>query len=234
MNLSRVTLTRGTHQCVLQGMIHIGPQPLYATIQRDMEALIKDGYQVFFEGVRKLPIEPPRSWNEVKIRKFFGTILELYPMAAATLGVVTQKQHLKYPEDAVNADITFSDLTRRLDENGFTCNLMLGMMEFYGIEELRQKAAKDIHRRRDFKDLIRERSKEGWRGKIAKWFFFGKAMPILCDYRNEVAVDVVRRRSDGRHIYMQYGEKHIPGLITLFTSEGWTVAQTDHLDLLAF
>lgn len=236
MHLSRVTLVRGAQRCVLQGMIHIAPKALYTAVQHDMDTLVQKGYQVFFEGVNKEPAEAPLNENEARIREFLGFILELYPVLASSLGVVFQPQHIAYPADAVNADITFSHLTRKLDENGFTCDLLLSMIRALGgKEKLRDKKAAEIRGSEDaFKEFVRSRSRKSVLGRICAWILLRKAVPVVLGYRNSVAVRIMRECSANRDCYMLYGDRHIPGLVDLLVGEGWAVTRTDRVDLLAF
>lgn len=219
MRLSRVVLIKGSQIAVLQGMIHIAPDRLYEVIQRDVDWAIKNNYQIFFEGVKKDPLEKASSDNENKIRKFFLLLFDLLPVFAATLGISLQKDKVKYPKDAINADVTFAEFTRRLDVNGFRCGLFLRLFKLFPEEELKEAVKKEFAKMGGLNALMDSHDKWSFDNLIA-WLFFRKAMPTILDYRNEVAVAKVRIHSNGRNIFIHYGEKHIKGLVRLFQQDG--------------
>ncbi len=238
MRLSRVVLTREGHQeghqkVILQGMIHIAPDKLYEVLQRDVDWAKNHNYQVFFEGVKKDPLKEASTSNECNIKKFFLLLLDLYPVFATGLGISLQKEKIVYPKDAVNADITFAVFTRKLDENGFRCNLLLWLFTMIGEKELKQTVKEELVKSGGLNALMN--SSERWSfSKFLSWFMFRKATPVILDYRNEVAVEKVRAYSNGRNIFIHYGEKHIKGLVDLLEQEGWVVRETTHTDLAAY
>ena len=59
-------------------------------------------------------------------------------------------------------------------------------------------------------------------------------MPVILGYRNEVAVAKIRAHSNGRNIFVHYGEKHIKGLVSLLRQDGWVVKETTYTDLAEF
>ncbi|MCX6714237.1 MAG: hypothetical protein NTX72_00280 [Candidatus Uhrbacteria bacterium] len=236
MRLSRVVLTRGTQQAILQGMIHVGPQKLYDTVQKDMDQAAQSGYQVVFEGVRKsLPGKIVFSSNAKKIKLFLETLFKLYPVLASTFGVSTQK--IKYPKRAINADTDLDDVVKRLDRNKFRCNFLLFIIQiFFKMESERTEEEK----KKDAKDWKTEmnRSDKSLTSKFFAWLFFRKAMPIILDYRNEVAVRKMRSydqfTKSTRNYFILYGDRHVKGLVRLLQKEGWVVAKTTYTDLAEF
>lgn len=233
MRLSRVILEKEDKIAVLQGMIHIGPDSLYKHLQGDVDWAVNNNYQIFFEGVKKDPPKRATTTNEVKIKKFFSLLFDLYPVFAAAFGISLQKEKIAYPKDAINADITFAELTRKLDENGFSCNLLLWLLTVLPKEELKKTVKKEFARIGNLNTLMN--NSDRWSlGKFVAWFLFRKATPIILDYRNEVAIAKVRAHSNGRNTFIHYGEKHIRGLINLLKKDGWRVRETTHIDLAQF
>ena len=230
MRLSRVVLTRQNQQAVLQGMIHIGPDKLYKTLQQDLDWAAGNKYQVFFEGVGKdLPKKSSTS-NEDRIRKFFLLIFDLYPVLAGALGVSLQKEKIAYPKNAINADVTLAELTKRLDKNGFRCNFIIWLLTRSSIEQsIRERFAK----KGGLNAMLDNSGKWSVSGLIG-WFLFRKANPIILDYRNEVAMSAIRTHSNGRNIFIHYGEKHVKGLLKLLQKEEWVVQKTSYTDLREF
>lgn len=233
MRLSRVVLKRGSQLAVLQGMIHIGPDKLYELLQGDVDWATRNNYQIFFEGVKKDPPKRASTANESKIKKFFLFLFDLYPVFAAVLGISLQKEKIAYPQSAINADITFVEFIKQLDNNGFRCNFLLQLFSFLGKKELKKKFEDEFIKRGGFNALMN--SHERWSfSKLVAWFLFRKAMPIILDYRNKVAVAKVRAHCGGRNIFIHYGEKHIKGLVNLLRQDGWVVKETTHTDLAEF
>ena len=214
-------------------MIHIGPHKLYATLQRDINWAAKHNYQIFFEGVKKNPSREVLTRNEGKIKEFFLFLFDLYPFFGAAFGVSFQRDKIAYPKDAINADITFADLTRRLDENGFKCSLLLLPLEFLGREELKRKIHEGFKKKGGWNAFIN--NSEKWTlGRFLARFLFRKATPVLLDYRNEVAVAKIQECSDGRNIFIHYGEKHVKGLVDLLRRDGWIVKEMSDTDLAEY
>ncbi len=232
MRLSRVTLEKQGKLAILQGMIHIGPDSLYESLQKDIDWAVGNNYQVFFEGTKKNPSEKTSTDNESRIEKLFLLLFDLYPIFGGVLGISLQQDKIAYPKDAINADITFGELIRRLDENGFSCNLLFSLFTLLSKEDL-EKVMKEDFAKRDLDTLMND-SGRGFLGKFLGWFFFRKAYPILLDYRNEVAIDKVKKHSNGQNAFIHYGEKHINGLTDLLKNDGWVVKETTYLNLAEF
>jgi hypothetical protein len=233
MKLSRVRLEKQDKSAVLQGMIHIGPDKLYWHLQGDVDWAVNNNYQVFFEGVKKDPPRKASTTNESKIKKFFSLLLDLYPVFAAALGISLQKEKIAYPKDAINADITFAELTKKLDDNGFSCNLLLWLLTVLPKKELKKAVKEEFARIGNLNTLVNDADRWSF-SKFMAWFLFRKANPIILDYRNEVAVATVRAHSNGRNIFIHYGEKHIKGLVNLLKQDGWAVKETTYVDLAQF
>lgn len=213
-------------------MIHVAPPQLYEVLQKDLDWAIKHNYQIFFERVKKDPVTRMLTRNQEKIKKFLSLLLGLYPVLAARFGIATQKEKIAYPEDAINADITLDELVEKLDENGFRCDFLLWF--FANLDEaVKAEVKKKLSTPRSFNAAM-DNSEKRSLNKLVGWFFFRKAIPIILDYRNGVAVAKIRENSDGRNIFIHYGEKHIKGLVGLLEKDGWVVKETTYTDLADF
>ncbi len=233
MRLSRVVLVRGNQEAVLQGMIHIAPDKLYEVLQYDVDWATKNDYQIFFEGVKKDPSKKALTTNESKIKKFFLFLLDLCPIIAEALGISLQKEKIVYPKNAINADITFAEFTRELDKNGFRCSFLLWLFTIVPKKELKKKFKDEFVNSGGLNALMK--SSERWSfGKLVALFLFRKAMPVILGYRNEVAVAKIRAHSNGRNIFIHYGEKHVKGLVSLLRKDGWVVKEITYTDLVEF
>jgi len=227
--LSRVVLRRGSQEAILQGMIHVAPDNLYEVLQGDVDWATANNYQIFFEGVKKHPAKKVATANEAKIKKFLLFLLDLYPLVATALGISLQKEKIKYPKDAINADIPLAELTSQLDQNGFKCNFLLEMFKVNGRKELKKGMAEHFAKQGTVNAL---KGPNKWSlTSLFVWFFFRKAKPIILDYRNKVAVTKVEKHANGRHVFVHYGEKHIKGLVRLFQKAGWNVKEITYRNL---
>ena len=229
MKLSKVVLAKDDRTAVLQGMIHVGPGKLYELLQSDIDWAVKNNYQIFYEGVKRTPLQRAATRNEVRIRLFLRSLLDLYPIWADVFGVSVQKEKISYPEDAINADLTFCELTRALDENGFSCDLQMKLLTMSPRDEVKAQLDK-MFAQKSLNDIMDELDGSILQ-KAVEWLFMRKAMPIILDYRNEVALCAIQEQSDERNVFIHYGEKHIEGLLRLFQMDGWTVKETTHVDL---
>jgi len=216
-------------------MIHVGPKELYLKLQEDLDNHIKEGYGVFFEGVREYPmLRPKASVGEREIAELFRIIFDLYPVFAAVWGFQLQKKIIRYPWGAVNADISFGETVRLLEESGFRCGFIVRVFE---------ALLKDRRYREKLKsDLAKENPLKGPRKKRLSYFFswlfiLRKLDPIIIDYRNKIAVNVIEKHSAGRYlqkIFVHYGEGHVPGMIKLLEDKGWRLVSLSRLDLATF
>lgn len=234
-HLSQISLTRDGQLAVLQGMIHVGPDALYAEFQRDVNRAAKAGFLVFFEGTRRVDNDPPRSYNEKEIQDCFVALVDMYPLLAHALGVTWQKKDIIYPADAINADITFGEMTRELDRRGFRCTTLLHLLN-HTTEDMREELKRRFAEM-SFRDFIEESEKwsiDAVLGKLFAWWHLRRAMPVILDYRNEAAVTCIEREARGRDVFVHYGEAHIKGMTKLFMERGWRVHRRSVIDLLSY
>ncbi len=234
MHLSKYVFRRGNQNLVLQGMIHIGPEGLYRKHQEDLDNHLKEGYEVFFEGVRGYPnLQIKASACEREIARYFRIIFDLYPVFAAVWGFQLQRKNIRYPLDAVNADISFAEMVRLLKEGGFKCGFIVRIFE---------AALKDKGYREQLKDNLAKVDPFKKPRKGLSYFFtwliiLRKLVPVIIGYRNKVAVDIIERysaRENLQNIFVHYGEGHIPGMIKLLEGKGWRLVSLSRLDLAAF
>lgn len=237
MHLSKCVLVRGDQELILQGMVHVAPTELYGLLQEEMNNKVNEGYKVFFEGVRDYPrLQPKASDREYEIAEFFGIIFNLCPLLASAWGFGIQKENIKYPEDAINADITFKELVRQLKEKRFRCGFILRTLKKAMEEEkFKEELGEKVKR-----VLFEENPKKQRKGfsYFPLWLFiFRKINPIILDYRNRIAIDMIERCGTSKNllkILVYYGEGHIAGMIKLLKEEGWKLASSSKLDTSLF
>jgi hypothetical protein len=213
--LTTVKLKRGHQQAIVQGMIHIGPQQLYARLQREVDAAVSQDNLIFYEGVRQEPQEDPRSSNEEDIREFFRILLGLYPAMATAFAVSFQWDKITYPESAINADITFSELTQQLDRSEINGDILLQCFEAITNDELAKKLEQDGGLK-----LISDQ--------------LHQINSITVDFRNQVAVSKVREFADGRDMLIHFGERHVSGIVELLQREAWVVEETITINIVDY
>jgi hypothetical protein len=228
MRLSRVVLTKGNQEAILQGMRHAGPRPAYEKLQRDLDRAAADGYVIFYEGMDAEVDEPPRTPNEAKIRKFFDLVFSLDMSSPGDLGYTSQLYDINYPEDAINADMTNGEFMRRLDERGFTCDLLLSAVETVNKQNVQRKvrayleeADRESVNLNDSRSLI---------GKAVTWLMFRKVDAVALDERNALVVAMIRERANGRNVYVHYGNQHLKGMVALMKRDGWKVKTFTEVD----
>ena len=232
MRLSTVVLTRANQQTIVQGMIHIGPQSLYQKLQQRLDEAIAGNYQIFFEGVRRKYYRCGTA-NELRIKKFFHIMFSSYPVFAVAIGVAEQRDEIVYPKDGVNADIDTQEMTRVLDENGFKCRCLLFLFEILRSPKFKSQLAEVLAQKKSTY-LIQEQKNPKLLSRLIIWTLFRKANPVILGYRNHIAVAQIKKSSDGRNIFLHYGEKHISGLVRLFQGEGWIVKEISYTELADF
>lgn len=132
----------------------------------------------FIYNIKKDPPKRATTTNESKIKKFFLFLFDLCPVFAEALGISLQKEKIAYPKDAINADITFAELTKQLDKNGFRCNLLLWVFALLSKKDLKKKVEEEFTKRGGLNALM-NRSDRWSFGKFVGWFLLRKAMPVI-------------------------------------------------------
>lgn len=223
-------LTKDGRKLILQGMIHVAPVEVYRLLQDDMNNKVNEGYKVFFEGIRDYPkLRSQASEREHEIAEFFKTIFDIYPILAIIWGFELQKKQIKYPEDAINADISFKELARLLAESGFKGGFIKQVLKD---KKIKERVKRDLSKEDPFK-----KRRKGFLDFFLWFFFFRKLDPIILDYRNKITIITIERYSASRDlqkIFIHYGEQHVPGMIDLLKNKGWKLASVSKLDLSIF
>ncbi len=231
VRISKYTLARNGQTLILRGMSHVAPAGLYGMLQTEMDACVGEGYKVFFEGLRDYSkLGEDASPQEYKIAEFLTLLIDSYPIMAKAWGFGLQKEYIKYPSDAINADISFSELVRILKERNFRCDFLSAVLK-QGLadgEAAKEKLSKI--------DPFRK-PRKGFAYFISWLLFFRKLLAVVLSHRNEVAVDIIEKKASGENlhkIFIHYGEGHVAGMIRLFKRHGWRVVGISELDLSSF
>lgn len=241
MKLTKIVLSRDNQRCVLQGMIHIGPASLYQALQKDLDRAISEGFVVFFEGVRGFPeLMVGYTQEEVRIRDFFQFLFDLYPELADVFGFVLQKKHIRYPSNAINADLAFGEVVLELYIRGLENSFLLLLLEK---RKLRQKIKEEIKKT---KSMSREEANRRMNPLAAKApihmqllsrLLMRRLNSVILRLRNEVIVEVLEQHfsEDGiQKTFVHYGEAHIKGIVKHLKKNGWSIIQKSILDLANF
>ena len=233
MKLSRVVLAKEGKEAILQGMIHVESKKLYEYLQKDIEWAEDNQYVFFYETVQGSYPEVFANKNQEQIKAFFVFISEFLPILANSFGMVLQKNAVVYPEDAINADITMSELIKELDTNGFTCRFIVKLLSLIPKDTLKEALDKEFGEDISLNEFIDKSQKKSWASWFAD-FLLRKADPVILDYRNKVAVKSIIEYGNNQNIFVHYGDGHIKGLTSLLEKEGWVVKEISYLELSKF
>lgn len=238
MKLTKYELVRDNQRCVLQGMIHIGSPSLYSVLQKDLDKAVSSGFDVFFEGVKGYPkISDDYTEEEVKIRDFFKFLFDLFPELADAFGFVLQKKHIRYPADAINADVTFSNMVVQLYNEDFEQSLLFRLFEK---EDFRKKAREQIE---SIRSLPKEESqrlfnkKMSLRTRFLRSLLMRKLESVILRWRNGIAVKILEycfKEHGVTKAFVHYGEAHMKEMAKFLKKNGWSIIQKSTLDLSQF
>jgi len=222
MKLTNTILTKENKTIELQGMIHISTSNFYQMQQQIIDKL--EQTIIFYEGVKKKEELKNLNFNENQkiIEKFFLSLFNFLPQLANKIGFSFQKDALKYPKNAINADISFEELILKLDEVNYRPEKSLKMLEeIKDNDEIVKKIQKSLEKMLNGKFSILSKI-------FIKFFSFGKFASIVLHYRNKVAVDIIEKELEKNKIekaFVHYGEAHISGIKKLLKERGWKIVK---------
>ncbi len=239
MELTRCTLKKDGRKVVMQGMIHGISEPLLIWLNKDLKNQTRNGYRVFYEAVRIYEDDDKRanySEEELEVHKFrmFSEGIKEEAMKKMDLAAQFARNEgendgIKYPDNAINIDITYVDYIRRLTK-------------LLGKEKIDFKKFFDI-----FNGVPRETIISGVVGITENLLsekttlkeldvtamtldFFRISSLVDMDYRNTVAarkINLLRKRQKINKIFVHYGESHIEGITDILVRKyGWRLMNT--------
>lgn len=224
-------------------MIHRIPESFLIWVKKDLKKQIRNGYRVFYEGVRIYKNDKKRAnYSEkelevLKCRELFENIKEeamkSMNLTAQFSGDEGDIDGIEYPDNAINIDISYVEYIRRLtkllvDQN-IDCKKMLIVFNgiphekiIYGITNVTESLLKG-------ESTIKELNV---RAVTLDYFRVADEVDVI--YRNEVAakkIDTISKKKKIDKIYVHYGESHIDGIASILTSEyGWKLTKTIEID----
>lgn len=237
--LSTVRFTRGNASCVLQGMIHIGPTALYETLQAELDLAAQEGSTIFFEGIADYPeLQQGHGPEEEKIRDSFKTIFSLFPLWASVFGFEQQKGKIRYPNNAVRADVKFSSIVKKLYQKrfyrSFLCRALTSAMIKTMINSGRMRRDLEIASAKDPDLFWRE---PGWKARLFKRLYMRKLIAVILHWRDQIAVGIIEQHlqtHDTQKAFIHYGEGHVRGMTKLLKKNGWRVSERTTRDIRQF
>lgn len=233
MFLETVRMRRGRNTLVIQGMQHVAPAGFYKTIQAEIWAAAARGQRVYFEGLRNNLSLDGLGDDERLIHGFFRDLFSTYDEIAEACGFVTQRNSLRYPPDAVNADMSVREVVASLARPGFRSRVILWLLRRFDTAELRREFQQHI-KANPPRDMLLHGSPLQ---DVLRRLYLMPAWDVLIDFRNFLPVDAVERDlktgiADGA--YVCYGQAHVSGIVDFFKERGWEVIAVNKRSLASF
>lgn len=235
MGVTRVVLKNGSSEVILQGMSHIAPATFYQHVQQEMNDVTAKGYKVLFEGVMDGTAEEMAALSdqEKKAAQVLERLTDLYPVIADMDGNKTQRE-VKYPDDAVRADLNSDKIAQMVVAAGFKSELILGILDRVPKESIHTPGMAQA----------KQKKRSWWYrpffaigyfignifGRAVAWYLFSPVKEVLVDRRDEVCVQTLEAQG-GRNVLIHYGEGHVPGIVKLLKKSGWQVVDKTIIDM---
>lgn len=256
-HVGKVTLRKDGVPCILQGLVHWSTPDFYTKLQKEMDGYEQEGFQVFYEGVKK-PVSQHPEWDEKRrsvhlfLEKFMFRIGAI--MSADKSSVISDKV-LRYSPKAVVADMTHEECVEELIHQNFSPPLFFVetvclpwfrkvLQSKMSMEKMDWSTASppDI----PIPNIEITCDSQEFRGKIADefsgmhpvaklcflaLFYTDVVTEILRGVRNNVCVSAVVRHCVGgvRPMYVQYGNAHLSGIAHLLQMHGWNIEKTEEI-----
>ncbi len=140
---------------------------------------------------------------------------------------------LKYPDDAINADVSKMEIVREFYKRKFRCGLLVKILKTSLDEEknIRKIMVDGFSKEDESKGFMK--FIEGKMIRIFIWYFMTRhTEPVLTDYRNKRAIEIIeenRTKKGLKNILLYYGSGHIPGITSLLLKNGWKLASISRL-----
>lgn len=222
MKLTTVVLHRKGRALYLQGMTHHAPAPFYEKIQTEMESGVRAGGRVFYERADGFGRHEELCTTDAQraIIAFLALQKRLSSEWSKTEELAPQCTGLHYPENSVNADMTFPEIIRALARRNFHRSAYFRRIGQVLKDDTMKEA---LHRQ--ISELMARDNASAVIGSVCD------NMPkclrnVVIHLRNQRIVETVIRKICDEAIRLGllfYGEAHMSGLIDLFQSAGWHV-----------
>lgn len=226
--LPRAEISNGEKTIVFQGMIHIGNENFYKSVNYDLENALADGYKLFYEGVKPSTPEAD-TW-------FANTVAgndtsEKYKEITKACGINFQTEYFqsmlpnmeKNPEQHLIADVDTSQLKNEYDrlmrdDNAFAFTVKLAenepnknpLVHYFGdIINATRRVTEGPQRIADtvcngtFAIMLNPRRLSD-----------GPLNKLILDFRNKHLANAILAEPNNK-IYIAYGPAHLPGVLAL-------------------
>lgn len=238
MEMIRCTLKKDARKVILQGMIHMFYEPFQVWVNKDMKNQRRNGYTVFYEGVRKYKNDKrearfsEKESDVHKCKQLFDGIKDEM-MKSLNLTAQFDDGGIDYPEDAINIDISYVEyirlLSELLDKENIDCKKVAHVFDGIPREEIVSKAAKAAE------NLLTGKAETSDLHTTAMTVdFFRIANLVDLDHRSNVAarkIDKISKRKKIDRIYVHYGNFHIEGIAdALVDKYGWKIIKAVKID----
>jgi len=239
MHISRCVLRKDGAEIILQGMTHMAPANFFLRLKEELDEKQKEGYQVFYEQVTQ-----NTEFPEDLSAKEEGMLDLMFEIARFSFDMPKDKKYdgikfecreniLKYPEDAINADLSLLEIIRLMAEKDIDYEYMLNAISS---DEWRGRVYGVIAKMFSDMDLDAEMKKSKTNDERLM-DNFRKLESVFIDNCNEAAVDMIEKfindRGQRKNL-VYYGEKHIPGISDLLMQNGWKLEDSSKLNLAEF
>ena len=239
MHISKCVLRKDGAEIILQGMTHLAPADFFLRLKEELDEKQKEGYQVYYEQVTQ-NTELPEDLSQ----KEEGMLDLMFEVARFSFDMPEDKKYggikfecreniLKYPEDAINADLSLQEIISLMAEKDIDYEYMLNAMRndewrdrVYGVIA---KMFSDM----DF-DAEMKKSKTGDERLMDN---FRKLESVFIGDCNKAAVDMIEKFINDhgqRKNLVYYGEAHVSGISDLLMQNGWQLEDSSKLNLAEF
>ncbi len=216
------TITNGVKTVQFQSMIHIGSQRYYDKVFDTMMWYLKNGYILYYEGVRW--IENKESSQKFDTIMKFNFSHDLYDNMSKIYGLVMQ-DNSRYinaaGQNAMNADVDLSYVIKKYEEKYGEIQVKKngeGVVDISGLLAKRLKTLNDRQLsllRIINKSMISFMLKNPYTSNmIVKWFGMEDVIDVILQERNKVIADTISNSKDTK-IYIMYGKWHFEWVLAL-------------------
>lgn len=226
LEMTRASLTDGERTVEVQGMVHIASPSFYAAVAGHVAERRRQGWLVFYEGIRADPGDAGASFVEVFRR----------------LGAAVRPDGGEHPYESmarlVGEGLALQDNQALLGPPGPDLrNVDLGIREL--LEAMpppppdAEVVAIDLAEvRREFEALpewARERVRAAFRLLLAASDRAGAGLPDAMTTKREALVVEAVSGAPGRNILVVYGEAHLRPIARALEGRGWRLAAAERL-----
>ncbi len=237
VKLPKITLIRGSTQCILHGTVHVGTTEMYSYFKKETDVAIHSGTIFFYEGIDNGDdLDPKPSYEEYQIADAVAFLLDQIVVIADRYESLEETSEMaRFQDCGIVADATFQQLVRKLYEVGWHCT-----QHFRSVQQEMEDEKSRLEKEPSY--LGATSPDDAWEKLpfMSKLFMtlYGTVLHcieyrfnrIFVDWRNEVAVKIIEETistSSASKVLIHYGVDHIKGIQKLLVRHGWSVTKTE-------